>query len=101
MNESPDSASERGPESASESWFEKPANINRLIIGLGAACVLLLLIELIFGGSFYDDHHPAHFPLESIFGYQAGLGFIAFVVVVFLGLMLRPLIRRSEDYYDR
>jgi hypothetical protein len=84
------------------SWFEKPANVNRLIIGLVVACLALLLVELTFGGSFYDDHHPVHFPsVENIFAYQALLGFVAFVVVVFLGMMLRFVIRRPEDYYDQ
>ena len=90
------------PETNSPSWFEKPANVNRLIVGLVVACVALLLVELIFGGSFYSDHHPAHFPsVEHVFGYQALLGFVAFVVVVFLGTMLRYVIRRSENYYDQ
>ena len=94
MNENPDTNS--------PSWFEKPANVNRLIIGLVVACLALLLVELIFGASFYDDHHPAHFhSVEGVFGYQALLGFVAFVVVVFLGTMLRFVIRRSEDYYDQ
>jgi len=62
-------------ESNSPSWFEKPANVNRLIIGLVVACLALLAVEAIFGGSFYDDHHPAHFPkVENVFGYQALLG---------------------------
>ena len=89
------------PDRSPESWFEKPANVNRLIVGLVAGCVLLLVIELVFGRWFYDDHHPAHFPIENVFGYQAWLGFISFVVVVFLGTMLRLVIRRPEDYYDR
>jgi len=89
------------PENNSPSWFEKPASINLLIGGLVVACLALLVVELIFGGSFYDDHHPAHFPLENLFGYQALIGFVAFVVVVFLGTMLRLVIRRSEDYYDQ
>jgi sterol desaturase/sphingolipid hydroxylase (fatty acid hydroxylase superfamily) len=88
-------------DTSSPSWFEKPANVNRLVVGLAVACVTLLVVELIFGSSFYDEHHPAHFPLEQMFGYQALLGFVAFVVVVFLGTMLRFVIRRSEDYYDQ
>ncbi len=89
-------------ETNSPSWFEKRTNVNLLIVGLVVACLALLAVELIFGGSFYDDHHPMHFPkVEKVFGYQALLGFVAFVVVVFLGTMLRLLIRRSEDYYDQ
>ena len=89
-------------ETNSPSWFEKRTNVNRLIIGLVVACLALLAVEWIFGASFYDDHHPVHFPeLENVFGYQSLLGFVAFVVVVFLGTMLRFVIRRSEDYYDQ
>ncbi len=88
-------------EANSPGWFDKPANINRLIVALVSACLVLLAVEAIFGKSFYDDHHPAHFPIEQMFGYQALIGFLAFVVVVFLGTILRTVIRRSEDYYDR
>ena len=72
-----------------------------MIIGLVAACVLLLVIELVFGHHFHDEHHPPTFPIEKIFAYQAWIGFIAFVVVVALGSSLRLLIRQSEDFYDR
>jgi len=61
----------------------------------------LLVIELIFSHSFHDEHHHASFKTEEIFGYQAWIGFIAFVVVVALGSLMRLLIRRPEDYYDR
>ena len=84
-----------------QSWFEKPKNINLMIIGLVAACVLLLVIELVFGHTFHDEHHPPTFPIEKVFGYQAWIGFGAFVVVVALGSLLRLLIRQPEDFYDR
>lgn len=83
------------------SWFEQPKNINLMIIGLVATCVLLLVIELVFGHYFHDEHHHATFKTEEFFGYQAWIGFIAFVVVVALGSLLRLVIRRPEDYYDR
>lgn len=76
------------------SWFEKPKNINMLIVGLVVVCVLLGAADL-----FYDKH--AHFPIEDMFGFQALFGFVAFVVVVFLGVGLRLIIKRDEDYYDR
>ena len=83
------------------SWFERPKNINLMIIGLVVACVLLLVIELIFGKQFHDEHHPTTFKTEDFFAYQAWIGFIAFVVVVGLGSLLRLLIRQPEDFYDR
>ncbi len=81
-----------------QSWFER--NVSLLIILLIVACIGTLVAELIFC-PFFDEHHPAHFDIENIFGYQAAIGFIAFVAVVFLGRFLRLIIRREEDYYDR
>ena len=82
-------------------WFEQPKNINRIIIGLVVACVLSLVFELLFGHSFHDEHHPTTFKTEEVFGYQAWIGFIAFVAAVGLGSLLRLVIRRPGDYYDQ
>ena len=79
-----------------QSWFEKPSNIRLMIIGLVIVCIGLVLAEFT-----YENHHP-HFPkYEGIMGFQALFGFVAFVVVVFLGMGLRLIIKRDEDYYDR
>ncbi|MGB7325028.1 MAG: hypothetical protein WBD31_09160 [Rubripirellula sp.] len=84
------------PKTDSEpTWFERPANINRMIGALVVACVGLVLADL-----FYENPHP-HFDLETSFGFQAWFGFVAFVVVVFLGRLLRLLIGKPEDYYER
>lgn len=85
---------------ADPSWFERQANVRLIIWSLMIACAGLLLAEWLLG-PFHDDHHPAHFDIEHVFGYQALLGFVAFVVVVFLGTGLRLIIKRPEDYYDR
>jgi len=77
------------------SWFEKPANINKLIVGLIVVCVGLVLADFC-----YENKHP-HFEIEKYFAFQAVFGFVAFVVVVFLGVGLRLIIKRDEDYYDR
>lgn len=77
------------------SWFERPRNINAMILGLFALGAMLVLADL-----FYENPHP-HFPIETSFGFQAWFGFVAFVVVVFLGSILRTFVRRPEDYYDR
>lgn len=89
-NESPTAE----PKSAEKGWFDKPENIRKLIIALVVVC-----IGSVFADLFYTNDHP-YFGWESIFGFQAWVGFIAFVVVVFLGRLLRPIVRRPENYYD-
>tara|TARA_R110002049_G_scaffold27321_3_gene94459 strand:+ start:110664 stop:110939 length:276 start_codon:yes stop_codon:yes gene_type:complete len=78
-----------------QSWFERPGNI-RLMIGL----LVLTCAGLVAADLFYENPHP-HFDLEKTFGFQAWFGFVAFVAVVFLGRLLRLIIKRPEDYYDR
>lgn len=80
---------------AAPSWFERPENIRRMILALCVACAIVVLADL-----FYENHHP-HFDLETSFGFQAWFGFVAFVAVVALGTVLRTVVRREEDYYDR
>ena len=77
------------------SWFEKKSSLRIMIGSLVVCCVLLLLAQL----TYENDH--AHFPkYENLFGFQALFGFVAFVVIVFLGMGLRLVIERDEDYYD-
>ena len=80
--------------SAEMSWAERPENIRKLIFGLVVACVAVSFADL-----FYTNPH-AHFEIESTFAFQAWFGFVTFVVIVFLGRVLRLFVSRPEDYYD-
>ena len=77
------------------SWFEKTSSLRIMIIGLVIVCIGLFLAEFTF-----TNDHP-HFEIEKFKGFQAIFGFVAFVVIVFLGMGLRLIIERDEDYYDR
>jgi len=79
---------------ADQSWFEKKSNLRIIIFGLIIVCIGLVLAEFTF-----TNDHP-HFELEKFKGFQAIFGFVAFVVIVFLGMGLRLIIERDEDYYD-
>jgi hypothetical protein len=97
-----DSDNSHDTEPAEKSWPER--NVNLIIIGLVVACVLTVVAQLAWGSitghPLYDEKHPAHFEIEHLLGFQAMFGFIAFVVIVFLGRFLRPIIMREETYYD-
>lgn len=76
------------------SWFEKASSVRIIAIALVLASVVLVLAEFA-----YEHHHP-HFEVETFFGFQAWLGFAAFVAVVLMGRLVRPLLSRPEDFYD-
>lgn len=80
-----------------QSWLER--NVNLVIMGLVIACIATLVAQLVFSPLFSDEH-PAHFEIETFFGFEAIFGFVAFVAVVFLGWLLRFFVKRDEDYYD-
>ena len=80
-----------------QSWVER--NVNLFIAGLVIACVATLVAQLVFSPMFSEEH-PAHFEIETFFGFEAIFGFVAFVAVVFLGWLLRFFVKRDEDYYD-
>lgn len=75
-------------------WLDRPRNVTRLVHGLYSLCGALLLADL-----FYEKQ--AHFAFERWFGFYAGFGFIACVSLVLLAKLLRRLVKRGEDYYDR
>lgn len=76
------------------SWFERPRNIRIMITALVVICAALALADM-----FYSNPHP-HFPIETTFAFPAWFGFVSFVVVVFLGSLLRLFVSRPEDYYE-
>jgi hypothetical protein len=81
-------------------WFNQPANIDKLIKALYVACALAVLPEIldkIFG---WHMMHP-HYAIEKIPGFYGIVGFVAFVVIVRGGEVLRRLIKRDEGYYDQ
>jgi hypothetical protein len=49
---------------------------------------------------FFVHKHP-HFPWEQWWGFYAVYGFVACVLLVLVAkYILRPIVKRREDYYD-
>ncbi len=74
--------------------FDKPGNVRRLLYGFYCALILLLLSEL------FIHKHPG-FPWEEAFGFYAVYGFVSCVLLIFLAKLLRKIVMRQEDYYER
>ena len=68
--------------------------MTRLVWILVGVCAVLLAFEFVA-----DRYGP--FDVEHLFGFYAIFGFVASLVVVLLTRLLRPLVARREDYYDR
>lgn len=75
-------------------WLDRPRNVTRLVHLLYAACAALLLADLVY-------RRETHFTFEAWFGFFAAFGFAAYVGIVISAKLLRRLISRPEDYYER
>ena len=82
-------------DSASKKYlFDNPRNVKIL---LGSFFVSLFVLLIIEG---FIRKHP-HFPWEAWPEFYAVFGFVACVVLVLAAkYILRPLVKRREDYYD-
>lgn len=87
----PDPTSASGNE---RSPLQRPAAQRRIFLALLAACVVVLLSELLL-------HKHGDFAFEEAFGFHALFGFVAYLAIVNLAKLLRRLVERPEDYYDR
>ena len=58
------------------------------------SCPSLILAD------FVVHKHP-HFAIENLTGFYALIGFVAFITIVWIGVQLRKLVSREENYYDK
>jgi hypothetical protein len=80
-------------------WFQRPQNFRRVLRGLFAACGCFALLDFIFWLTDRDKH--PHFAWEQWPAFYAIYGFVACVVLVLVSrFVLRPLVMRSESYYE-
>lgn len=78
-----------------EYLFDKPANVKRLLWTLYSCLIGLILIDL------FIAKHP-YFPWEEYPSFYAAYGFVSCVLLVLAAkYILRKMVKRREDYYDR
>ena len=75
-------------------WVEKPGSLKKIIRALIAVCVLCILLNFTYSGK-------GHYSAESIPGFYALYGFVAFTFIIFVAKFLRTIIMRPEDYYGK
>jgi hypothetical protein len=70
-----------------------------VIAGLFILCTLGALLDFLFLSDSFDKH--AKFEWENWPGFYAVYGFVACVLLVLVSkYILRPLVKRDEDYYE-
>jgi len=76
-------------------WLDRSENVTRLYHGLWVVGVLLFLADAVI-------HRHEDFAWAAWFGFYALYGFFACVALVLAAKeILRRLVMRAEDYYDR
>lgn len=81
------------PDQSQPGWFDRPANVNKIVYGLGAVSAFFALLDLVL-------HRESMFAFEAWPGFYALFGFVACVALVIAAKGLRKLLMRHEDYYD-
>ena len=75
-------------------FFDKPGNVKKFIRGFYVLCALLLAID------FFVPKHGLNY-WENVPQFFAAYGLIACILLVLAArFILRPLVKRKEDYYD-
>ncbi len=76
-------------------FFDDPKNVKRFLLTFFVSLILLIIIDL------FIPKHP-YFPYEGFPSFYATFGFVACVLLVLAAkFILRPIVKRREDYYDK
>ena len=75
-------------------WADRPAIRQRIRNVLYVICALLVVADFLV-------HRHTVMPLEKLPAFYTVYGFVALVTVVLLAKLLRKLVGRGEDYYEK
>lgn len=75
-------------------WLDRSENVTRLYRGLWVIGIALVGLDLFL-------HKHEDFGFAAWFGFYSVYGFIACVALVLIAKLLRGVLMRSEDYYER
>lgn len=75
-------------------WLDRPGNVEQIVRAVYLICAVLVVADI-----FVPKHGP--FEIEHVFGFYAWFGFLACVGLVLAAKVMRRVLMRPEDYYDR
>jgi len=74
-------------------FFDHPGNVKKVLRVFYAICAVLLLADFVI-------HRHVYHEWEGLWGFYAGYGFVACVLLVLIAKEMRKVLMRREDYYD-
>ena len=78
--------------------WDNPRNVKLLFNVFYAACAIVLVFDPLLG--LVIDRHRGH-AWESMLGFYPLYGFFGIVILVLVAKLMRAVLMRPEDYYDR
>jgi hypothetical protein len=81
-------------------WLDRPSSVRLLAYGVGVACLLFFIPELLAAAGVYHKHPSVGIEVDANFGFYPVYGFVAYSAVVVLGEVLKKAVQRKEGYYD-
>ena len=75
-------------------WLDRKENVTKVYWAVWIVCGLLLLIDPLI-------HKHEAFEFAEWFGFFGFFGFVACVGLVLTAKLLRRVLKRPEDYYER
>ncbi len=71
-----------------------PRSVGRIVWALYAICAMLFVVDVVV-------HKHGPFAIEYVFGFYGIFGLAACIVLVLAARLMRTVLARPEDYYDR
>jgi len=75
-------------------FFDKPGNLKKFLRGFYIICAILLAVD------FIHHRHVVH-DWENMWGFYAIYGFVACVLLVEIAKLMRTVVMRAPDYYEK
>ena len=79
-------------------WIARPQNANKVFYGLLVLCAGVVIFDLLYHNLVHAKH--GYFAFETMIGFHAFYGLVAFMFVVLTGKQLRNYLMRDENYYE-